>query len=188
MKCRICTDVITSKSKSPLKGVCKSDFKYLTPTQLAAFGLKVKDMPRKFLTKTDDVPPEPSRELYEKHLQSFAPREQDVPAGEEEVKVPGKVKIVLTEEERKVLTQLRVSKAKKIRFPLPVRDESLRAPAKGSSRVHSWEDVEQYLEYLMQGGEPEAFRPEPVKLVVELSKKEEKLLAEIRARKEFLLG
>ena len=151
MKCRICLNQITKRNRSPLKGVCKQDFRILSPETFADIsGNDPADRPLRLKNSTNDVTPDVSVEFRERYLQSFRP-----PSDEPWV-------LELSPEDRRLLTHLRVKKAKAIREAFL--DESRLNPALGVAV-------------------PEG--PKEGSVTLELSPKDIQLVAEIRARRRF---
>ena len=155
MNCRICANRITSKNRSPLKGVCKQDFRILSREQFADLtGNDPANRPLRLRNSVNDATPDVSVEFREEYKQSFRPV---APSGDKVVEVE------LSAEDRKLLTQLRVKRAKTIREPML--DESKLNPALGAP-VQGQGVVEE-------------------ELSVSLSQGDVRLLAEIRARRRF---
>lgn len=140
-KCKSCTNPITVKNRSLIKGICSYCFR--TTNARSVYRLSESRFDGKPLR---DHPPVPTQELYEKHM--VALREGPHRGYEAE----------LTEEEIKLLHQLREAKVKRIHFPLPYPEASLNPPMK---------------------------RSEPEIVEVELSDEELKILADMRAVKRF---
>ena len=177
MNCRVCSNPINAKNKSPLKGVCKQDFKFLSPAHAA--GVEVTRLPKHVQRgEADAMPDNIPLELFEKHIASF---------GKMTFVQEARLKIELSAAERKQLTQIRLKNVKKIIDPLYVRDESMQRPVpvevetkslrvtlsaaeafqleqiRGARRfgtqfplktkplsINSWEDMEEYLDWLLE--------------------------------------
>jgi hypothetical protein len=101
VKCRLCTNPITSSNRSPLKGVCKQDYKTLSVATAEKHKLDALKLPHNVKNHFDN--PEP---YTEQDLQTFLP---DTSSRD--------IEIELTEQERKLLSQIRVKKAKRITRP-----------------------------------------------------------------------
>lgn len=110
-RCKSCTNPITKKNSSLVKGICSYCFR--TTNARSVFRLSE---PRYDGRQPRDVPPVPSKELYERHIAAL----KAGPLREFEAD--------LDEEQIKLLHQLREAKVRRINYPLPYPIASLVPP------------------------------------------------------------
>jgi hypothetical protein len=102
-KCRICTNELTKKNRSILKGVCQQDYKHLTPDSFYNLTVPVDQASRTWLRGMSDVREELTPEQYEREM---AWRMN--PGGEQEPKI----EVELTKQEVRELAKIRARKVR----------------------------------------------------------------------------